>query len=228
MYMTKLHLEIVAEGCVEEDICNIQDALFTLMNSLMHQLEELNVDMHVSKSKDFIEGAYSEIIPGDISSTHCVAFLTDPLRMIRNLGATLKREDSGREPKVGFKLTFMDQTKTSGKQNVPNVRDFVRCSGTAEIQYSIFSAYFDLTRRVNRTKLFQITDMFHCDMRRLCIVRMSGNKAAFRDAHKIFDASIERYLGGCQLSKEKTEVWCKKQKELEQLLPTEVDTSKFG
>jgi hypothetical protein len=171
---------------------------------------------------------FRAIRPGDISRPHCADFDTDPLRMIRNLGATLEKKGDCKKPKGEFELIFKGRTGTPWKQIMPTVRYLVRSSGTVKIQYDAFSSYFNLLRTSRYGGNIKGLNCFKNKWRNLCVSRISGNIATVQDIHKDLLLLIDSCGTMILLDKDMIGIWPTRREELEQALPREVDISKFG
>lgn len=180
-----------------DTVCNVQDALFAFFNQLLpkHKLHTLNVHIDIEMTHDFFVGyelfssnqagrmfhqnlmrEFRDIKPGDISRAHLTAFLTDPLRTIRNLQVGKK--------KGKFTLDFSGKSGKPWRDIQVDVRTLVQ-GDTPVPDYQIFCPYFKILTNFLEV-LHSLSPNFsrNSDMRpQLTGLRIRGNIDSFRRQH---------------------------------------------
>jgi hypothetical protein len=240
-----LHLEIEANSN-SLPLCAVQSTLFAVLAPLVegpHDLHSLHASINVSMSRDdhsmvdilrsHAAECYARAIePSQLSRAHRVAFLTDPIRMIRNLGASIEQEGNGSKPKVEFKLNFSGQDGNPWKSIASTLHDLVQSSEENKVPYDVFKPYFDILWP------FQLI-CWEIDYVNSKVARMwpklytARIKGALKSFHKIHHAIVETFEDSLNekvrdYSDEELEYVRESIDELAGALPKDVDTSKFG
>ena len=155
-----LNLYVAADDSI--NVPNVQDALFAFFGQLRsdHKLHTLQVHIDVSMSADNSQGyeiftsnyaermfkqnimrEFRDIQPGQISRAHLAAFLTDPIRTIRNL------RDGKKKGK--FTLDFTGKTGRPWRDLQPEIRALVQGNSPVP-DYKVFCRYFKVLRSLSR------------------------------------------------------------------------------
>ena len=207
----ELDLHISADSTIA--ICAVQDSLFSALAHLnnTHKLHTLNVSIYVDNGSDrhyvlftsnYAERMYRtdvmrefrDIEPGDLSRAHLTAFLTDPLRTIRNL-----RKNGKKQPK--FTLDFTGKGGRPWRDIKGQVYELIK-SGSAVPDHRIFSRYFEPLRAfldfVTKHKLAD--PRTHKIMQNAADARIQGDVQTFIEHHetlmKNFAAVVSKTLEG--------------------------------
>lgn len=255
----ELDLRINADDTTS--VCAVKDATFAFLRPITvgHRLQALEVHISVDMETDRSSGyemfssnysgrafkqnlmrEFKNVQPGDISRPHLTAFLTDPLRMIRNVRDGKK---SGK-----FTLSFDGKTGQPWWELPRDVRDLVIGNGPV-VDYTIFTAYFEKLQALIEVAKYFCNDRSSWDdsrrLRRLkgalATQRIRGDVQGLHTAHgtlaEFIDGVIEEGLGVKYCfgdgTAEEREYICREMAhhlhELHASLPSpDADTSMFG
>ncbi|KAK5732327.1 hypothetical protein LTR17_010641 [Elasticomyces elasticus] len=209
-----LHLQISAND--SRTMCNVQDALFKFLEHLRpnHKLHTLEVRISVNTADDRngdyemynsnhaahmfkqnLMREFADIRPGELSRAHITAFLTDPLRTVRNL-------KDGRK-KGKFTLDFAGKSGRPWRDILPKIRGLVQ-SDEPVPDYKVFCKYWEVLRPLLSVAeaAFGKQDVKLLDkaLNGLCRARVRGDIQALKQNHDLLitavDGRIAAKMGG--------------------------------
>ncbi|KAK4956731.1 hypothetical protein LTR10_006259 [Elasticomyces elasticus] len=200
-----LHLHVSAND--SRAVCDVQDALFKLFDHLRpnHKLHTLEVSINVDTANDRYSGyemfnsnyaermfrqnlmrEFADIRPGQLSRAHITAFLTDPLRTVRNL-------KDGRK-KGKFTLDFAGKSGRPWRDILPEIRGLVQ-SDEPVPDYKVFCRYWEVLRSLQSVAeaAFGKQDVKLLDKARngLCCARIRGDITALKQNHDLLVAAVD-------------------------------------
>lgn len=196
-----LRLYITA-GC-GRDVCDVQDALFTVFDGLKpnHKLKKMEIRIDVSSltmeeyyqgfedlTRNYLQRKSNEPPPPKPTTTvfrgHIAAFLTDPIRTIRNFGDADKRN--------GLMLHFGGRAGGSWRKMKEDVKQLIHSNDLVP-NYKPFCQYFKVLREL-RLKLADLREQRFGDCWDDALLigsRVRGDVLALRHHHFALITSIE-------------------------------------
>ncbi|KAK4902909.1 hypothetical protein LTR27_000848 [Elasticomyces elasticus] len=203
-----LHLHTSAND--SRTVCDVQDALFKLFEHLRsnHKLHTLEVSINIDTADDCYGGyemfnsnyaermfkqnlmrEFADIRPGQLSRAHITAFLTDPLRTVRN-------PKDGRK-KGKFTLDFAGKSGRLWRDILPEIRGLVQ-SDEPVPDYKVFCKYWEVLRCLLcvAEAAFGKQDVKSLDkaQNRMCCARVRGNVRALKQNHDLLVAAVAEGL----------------------------------
>ncbi|KAK3656842.1 hypothetical protein LTR56_002823 [Elasticomyces elasticus] len=200
-----LHLHISAND--SRSVCDVQDALFKFLDHLRpnHKLHTLEVGINIDTANDRYGGyemfnsnyaermfkqnlmrEFADIRPGQLSRAHITAFLTDPLRIVRNL-------KDGRK-KGNFTLDFAGKSGRPWRDILPEIRNLVQ-SDEPVPNYKVLCKYWEVLRSLQSVAeaAFGKQDVKLLDkaLNGLCCARIRGDIKALKQNHDLLDAAMD-------------------------------------
>ncbi|KAK5710231.1 hypothetical protein LTR17_019066 [Elasticomyces elasticus] len=188
-------------------MCDVQDTLFQFLEHLRpnHKLHTLEIRISVSMANDRngdyvvynsnyaermfkqnLMREFADIRPGQLSRAHITAFLTDPLRTVRNL-------KDGRK-KGKFTLDFAGKSGRPWRDILPEIRGLVQ-SDEPMPDYKVFCKYWEVLRSLLSVTeaAFGKQDVKLLDKARngLCCARVRGDVRALKQNHDLLVAAID-------------------------------------
>ncbi|KAK5677261.1 hypothetical protein LTS10_010450 [Elasticomyces elasticus] len=200
-----LHLHISAND--SRTVCDVQDALFKFFDHLRsnHKLHTLEVSINIGTANDRYGGygmfnsnyaermfkqnlmrEFADIRPGQLSRAHITAFLTDPLRIVRNL-------KDGRK-KGKFTLDFAGKSGRPWRDILSEIRSLVQ-SDEPVPDYKVFCKYWEVLPSPLSVAeaTFGKQDVKSLDKARngLCCARVRGDVRTLKQNHYLLVAAVD-------------------------------------